>query len=160
MKKTLYITALALMVHSSLFGGDFNLFDIPNADHKVKPEMIEKSLEAKGFYISANTEMNGPFVKQFQQSDFEVFNLLTVFHKEHASTLVKAHPDAGIFVPMGVGIYQRKGENTLHVAVLTDDAQKKIAGFDAPEFALIEKEVVQTISALAPAGPAIRTDWK
>lgn len=150
MKKTAYTACLVLMLQASLFGGDFNLFDIPNADHKVKPEMIEKSLEAKGFYISANTEMNGPFVKQFQQSDFEVFNLLTVFHKKYSESLVKAHPDAGIFVPMGVGIYQKKGDKNLHVSVLTDDAQKKIAGFDAPEFGMIEKEVVQTILAIAP----------
>lgn len=150
MKKTLYTAGLVLALQASMFGGDFNLFDIPNADHKVKPEMIEKSLEAKGFYISANTEMNGPFVKQFQQSDFDVFNLLTVFHKKHSESLVKAHPDGGIFVPMGVGIYQKKGDKTLHVSVLTDEAQKKIAGFDAPEFALIEKEIMQTILAIAP----------
>jgi len=150
MKKTVYTACIALMLQSSLFGGDFNLFDIPNGDHKVKPEMIEKSLEAKGFYISANTEMNGPFIKQFQQSDFETFNLLTVFHKKYSDSLVRAHPDAGIFVPMGIGIYQKKGENALHVAVLTDDAQKKISGINASEFELIEKEVTQTILSIAP----------
>lgn len=150
MKKMFTAFSIAAALHLSAFGGDFNLFDIPNKDAKITPETIEKSLESRGFYISANTEMNGPFMKQFQQSDFALFNLLTVFHKAHSASLVKAHPDGGIFVPMGVGIYQRKGDSVLHVSVLTDEAQKKIAGFDAPEFALIEKEIAQTITAIAP----------
>jgi uncharacterized protein (DUF302 family) len=136
---------------TTLFGaGDLHIFTVANADKKVNAELIEKSLEANGFYISANSEMTGPFQKQFQQSDFDVFHLLTVFHKQYAASLVKTHPDGGIFVPMGVGIYQRKGDANLHISVLTADAQKKIAGFDAPEFALIEKALLSTIQKTLP----------
>lgn len=134
----------------SLFGGDFHLFSVPNADGKVNAAVIEKALEGNGFFISANSEMTHPFEVQFQQSDFTAFNLLTVYHKKYALSMVKAHPDAGIFVPMGVGIYQRKGDKELHVSVLTAAAQKKIAGFDAPEFALIEKEVMATLAKALP----------
>ncbi|MGD9969837.1 MAG: DUF302 domain-containing protein [Sulfuricurvum sp.] len=152
------VITLCVFIGLNLYAGDFNLFDIPNADHSVTPAMIEKSLEADGFYISANTEMNGPFTKQFQQSDFEVFNLMTVFHKEYAASLVKTHPDGGIFVPMGVGIFQRKGDATLHVSVLTATAQKKIAGFDAPEFAKIETAVMKTIQTAFPKSKMSQSD--
>lgn len=134
----------------SLFGGDFHLFSVPNADGKVNAAVIEKALEANGFFISANSEMTHPFEVQFQQSDFTAFNLLTVYHKKYALSLVKGHPDAGIFVPMGVGIYQRKGETELHVSLLTSSAQKKIAGFDAPEFVKIEKEVLDVLKKALP----------
>lgn len=134
----------------SLFGGDFHLFSIPNSDGKTTPAVIEKALEANGFVISANTEMNEPFKKQFGQSDFAVFNLLTAYHKNHAESLVKTHPDGGIFVPMGFGVYQRSGEKNLHISVLTAKAMKRIAGFNAPEFAKIEKEVLAAIKKEFP----------
>jgi uncharacterized protein (DUF302 family) len=134
----------------SLFGGDFHLFSIPNADGKINAAVIEKALEANGFFISADSEMTHPFEVQFQHNDFAAFNLLTVYHKKDALSLVKAHPDAGIFVPMGIGIYQRKGDSNLHVSVLTAAAQKKIAGFDAPEFVKIEQEILSTLKNTFP----------
>jgi uncharacterized protein (DUF302 family) len=134
----------------SLLGGDLHLLSVPNAGGKITPATIEKALEENGFVISANTEMNGPFKIQFQQSDFAVFNLLTAYHKTHSETLVKTHPDAGIFVPMGFGIYQRNGETNLHVSLLSAAAMKKIAGFDAPEFARIEKEALSALSKALP----------
>lgn len=147
MKSIFAVLFLGLL---SLFGGDLHLFSIPNKEGKITPAMIEKEFEANGFVISADTEMTGPFTKQFGQSDFAVFNLMTVIPKKAAASLVKTHPDAGIFVPMGVGIYQRKGDNELHVSVLSASAMKKIAGFDAPEFALIEKEVFTVLGKALP----------
>lgn len=134
----------------SLFGGDLHLLSVSNAEGKLTPELIEKAFEANGFVVAADSEMNGPFTKQFGASDFTMFNLLTVIPKKQAASLVKSHPDGGIFVPMGVGIYQRKGDNNLHVSVLTAEAMKKIAGFDAPEFVLIEKEVLSTLQKALP----------
>ena len=146
--KIFLITMLAGFL--SLFGGDLHLFSVPNADGKLNAGVIEKALEANGFVISANSEMNGPFMKQFGQSDFTQFNLLTAYHKVHAESLVKAYPDAGIFVPMGFGIYQRSGEKELHVSILTATAMAKIAGFKAKEFALIEKEALSSLKKALP----------
>lgn len=51
----------------SLYGaGDLHLFSAPNSDGKLSAKEIEKALEANGFYISANSEMTEPFMKQFQ----------------------------------------------------------------------------------------------
>lgn len=150
MKKiVLFIWLMIGMV--SLYGaGDLRIFSVQNADGKINAKIIEKELEANGFVISSNTDMNGPFLKQFGKSDFTQFNLLTVFHKSLTDSLVRAHTDAGIFIPMGFGIYQRNNDNTFYVSVLTADAMKKIAGFDAPEFALIEKEVLATMNKALP----------
>ncbi|MDD5051778.1 MAG: DUF302 domain-containing protein [Sulfuricurvum sp.] len=146
--KAIVLVILAGLV--SLFGGDLHLFSTPNSDGKITPNMIEKAFEANGFTIAADSEMTGPFNKQFGKSDFSVFNLMTVIPKKEAAMLVKSHPDGGIFVPMGVGIYQRKGDSNLHVSVLTADAMQKIAGFKASEFALIEKEVFATLKTVIP----------
>ena len=146
--KILLITILAGFL--SRFGGDLHLFSGPNADGKLNASVVEKALEANGFVISANSEMNGPFMKQFSQSDFAQFNLLTAYHKVHAESLVKAHPDAGIFVPMGFGIYQRNGDKNFHVSILTAKSMEKIAGFKAKEFALIEKEAIASLKKALP----------
>jgi len=150
MKKMVLFVWMILGLTTLCGAGDLHLWSVSNADGKLNAGMVEKGLEANGFVIAGNSEMNEPFMKQFQQSDFTAFNLLTVFHKKYGTLLVKAHPDGGIFIPMGVGIYQRKGDSELHVSVLTAEAQKKIAGFDAPEFALIEKEVLATLKKVFP----------
>lgn len=147
MKKIVLIVLAGVL---SLFGGDLHLISVPNADTKLNASVIEKALEASGFVISANSEMNGPFMKQFGQSDFVQFNLLTAYHKVYAESLVKAHPDAGIFIPMGFGIYQRNGDKNLHVSILTAKSMEKIAGFKAKEFALIEKEAIATLKKALP----------
>lgn len=146
--KILLITILAGFL--SLFSGDLHLFSVSNADGKYNASVIEKALEANGFVISANSEMNGPFKIQFGQSDFAQFNLLTAYHKVYSESLVKSHPDAGIFVPMGFGIYQRAGDKELHVSILTAASMSKIAGFKAKEFALIEKEALATLKKALP----------
>ena len=150
MKKTMLLIWLILGMVSLYGAGDLHMFIVPNKDGKINATVVEKALEANGFVISANSEMNGPFVKQFGKSDFAQFNLLTAFHKTLSDSLLRAHPDAGIFLPMGFGIYQRTGGKELYVSVLTARAMKKIAGFDAPEFALIEKEVLSTLKKALP----------
>ena len=143
----------------SLYGaGDLHMFSVPNKDGKINAAVVEKALEANGFVISANSEMNGPFVKQFGKSDFAQFNLLTAFHKTLSDSLIRSHPDAGIFLPMGFGIYQRNGDKNLYVSVLTADAMRKIAGFDAAEFALIEKEVLATLKKALPTAQVTLSD--
>lgn len=132
--------------------GDLRIFSTPNSDKRALPERIEKQLEADGFYISANSEMTEPFKIQFQQSDFEIFHLLTVFHKELSEELVKKIPNAGVFVPMGVGIYQAKGDRELHVSTLTAKAQSKILGLKEvePILAEIEKKMISSLKRAMP----------
>jgi uncharacterized protein (DUF302 family) len=154
--KIFLVTILAGFL--SLFGGDLHLFSVSNAEGKYNASLIEKALEASGFVISANTEMNEPFKKQFGQSDFAQFNLLTAYHKAHSQTLVTANPDGGIFVPMGFGIYQRNGEKEFHVSILTAEAMAKIAGFQAKEFALIEKEALAALKKALPKAKVTQSE--
>jgi uncharacterized protein (DUF302 family) len=158
MKKILLLAWLILGMVSLYGAGDLRIFSVQNADGKMNATVVEKALEANGFVISSNTDMNGPFLKQFGKSDFSQFNLLTVFHKTLTDSLVRAHTDAGIFIPMGFGIYQRNNDKTFYVSVLTADAMKKIAGFDAPEFALIEKEVLAALKKALPGAKMVMSE--
>ena len=150
MKKIAFYLWMILGVVALHAQGDLHEFSCPNAEGKVTATMIEKALESNGFVIAGNSEMTHPFQIQFGESDFSAFNLLTVYHAKYSAALVKSHPDGGIFVPMSLGIYQRKGDKTLHVAVLTSQGQEKIAGFKAPEFGEIEKVIVSTLTKILP----------
>lgn len=158
MKKIILLAWLIVGMVSVYGAGDLRIFSISNADGKINAKVIEKTLEAKGFVIAGNTDMNGPFIKQFGKSDFTQFNLLTFFHKTLTESMLRSHPDGGIFTPMGFGIYQRNGDKEFHVSVLTAQAMTKIAGFDAPEFALIEKEVLSVLNTALPGAKIVMSD--
>ncbi|MGB5965012.1 MAG: DUF302 domain-containing protein [Sulfurimonadaceae bacterium] len=146
------VLALLFITTNILAQGDIKIFSVENDPKSDLPAVIEKTLEADGFYISANTEMNEPFKIQFQQSDYEVFHLLTVFHLKLSDALIKKYPDAGIFIPMGIGIYQAKGDKSLHASILTAEAQSKILGMKTvdPLLASIEKEVTVSLKKAMP----------
>ena len=130
---TLLITGAALWAQ-----GDLRIYSVDNDPKSDLPQRIAKALETNGFTIAANTEMNKPFTIQFQQSDFDVFNLLTAYETDLSRQLVVKYPDAGIFVPMGFGIYQRKGDKQLHVSVLTAEAMAKILGLKSVDPLLVK----------------------
>lgn len=145
---------IALFVALSLSNvsaqGDFHLFEVNNKAGKITPALIEKAFADNGYTISVNSEMNKPFKIQFQETSFKIFTLLTVFHTELSDALVKKHPNAGIFVPMGVGIYQAKGEDSLHVSILTAEAMAKIIGIKDELLKKIEKENLAVLQGLFP----------
>jgi uncharacterized protein (DUF302 family) len=154
------VLALLFITTNLLAQGDIKVFTVANDPKSDLPSVIEKTLEADGFYISANSEMNGPFNIQFQQSDYDVFHLLTVFHLKLSDALVKKYPDAGIFVPMGIGIYQAKGDKSLHASVLTAEAQSKILGLKSvdPLLKSIEKEVTASLMKAMPKATVAISD--
>jgi len=151
MKKILVVLYLILGISAVYAKGDLYLFDIENKAGKYTPAVIEKAFADNGYYISANSEMNQPFMIQFQQTDFKIFTLLTVFHKEYSQELVNKHPEAGIFVPMGVGIYQAKNDDFLHVAILRAQAQEKIGGFKDEILYKIEEATVNVLKKALPS---------
>jgi len=132
--------------------GDLRIFSIANSDKKEIPLRIVKQLEKDGFSISADTDMTKPFKIQFKKSDFDVFHLMTIYHDELSAKLVKKIPNAGIFSPMGVGVYQRKGEKVLYVSILTSKAQSKILGLKEvePILADIETRLVASLKRAIP----------
>jgi uncharacterized protein (DUF302 family) len=150
MKKVLgFLVALVCAV-SLQAKGDLHLFTIENKDGAITPEVVEKALTDNGFTLGVNSEMNYPFTKQFEQTDYKVFTLLTVFHSEYAPQLVNKYPKAGVFTPMGVGIYQALKEDTIHLSLLTSDAQAKILGFEDELLTKIEADALAAIKKSFP----------
>ena len=149
--KKIVVIFIALFSATVMFGaGDLHLFEVDNKSGVITPDTIAEAFEKNGFVISVNSEMNTPFKKQFEKTTFKVFTLLSVYHKKLSQDLVKKHADAGVFTPLGVGVYQGINEDIIHVSALTFQAQEKILGFEDKLLKSIEKEVLKSIKNALP----------
>ncbi len=151
-----FILLVAACLH--LVASDLYIMSIDNSDNKIDAKVIENALIDNGFEISANTEMNDPFIKQFGESGFTHFNLLTAYHKVHTINLLKSEPDSGIFAPMGFGVYQAKGDSVLRVSILTAEAMEKIVGVKSPEFKKLEGSAIEAIKKALPSIKIVKSD--
>jgi len=150
MKKIVYIAGVLLCTVSLWAKGDLHLFDIENKKGSITPQKIEDVLKTNGFAVDVNSEMNLPFTKQFKKTTFKIFTLMTFHHKKLAEELVKQYPQAGVLTPMGIGIYQSLDEDTLHLSLLTSDAQAKILGSDTKILKEIESALLASIKKSFP----------
>ncbi len=149
--KKIVILAIAFFCAVSLQAkGDLNIFNVDNKDGKITPYMIETAFTKGGFSVDLNSNMIGPFKKQFKQTDFKIFTLMTIHSPKYTKELVEKYPKAGVLIPMGVGIYQRKGDNTLHLSILTAEAQDKIVGGGLGIFKKIQKDLLKVIKKALP----------
>lgn len=117
-----------LLLAGMLLAHDVQIYSVDNSSGAITPKTIEAAFAKNGFYISDNRDMNTPFLKQFQQTDFEIYNLFTLYHVETVRNLAHDYPQIGIFAPMSMSIYTKKGEKAIHVASLTPEAMARIAG--------------------------------
>lgn len=145
MKKiTLFFVAImcTITLHAK---GDLHTFAIENKNGAITPETIEKAFTSNGFTLGINSEMNYPFQKQFEQTDYKVFTLMTLFHTNLSPKLLNKHPQAGAFTPMGLGIYQAKNEDTIHLSFLTSEAHAKILQINEPLLKEIETAYLNVV---------------
>ncbi|MEN4045296.1 MULTISPECIES: DUF302 domain-containing protein [Sulfurimonas] len=151
MKKLITLAIVLFCAVSLQAKGDLHLFSIENKDGKITPYTIEQALNNGGFHVELNSNMIGPFKKQFKETQYKVFTLMTFWSKKYTRDLVIKYPKAGVFTPMGMGIYQAKNENTLHFSVLSAEAQGKILGIkDLSLLKKIETDVLAVIKKNFP----------
>ncbi len=146
---------------------DIEIFTSENADGKITPASIEQAFKDAGFVISANRDMNGPFVKQFKESGFDIYNLFTLYKPDSVLELVKKYPNVGLFAPMSMSIYTKKGEKTISVSSLTVEAMAKIMKAPSDDITLHDLRAVvkETLKKAMPNGsfetlPYVQTEPK
>lgn len=133
---------------------DIEIFTSDNADGKITPATIEEAFKGAGFTISANRDMNEPFVKQFKESTFGVYNLFTFYKKDTVLELVKKYPNIGLFAPMSMSIYTKKGTKTISVSSLSAEAMAKIMKAPSDDKTIHELRalVKETLKKAMPEG--------
>ena len=134
--------------------GDIEIITSDNSNGKITPQSIEAAFKKAGFTVSANRDMNGPFKKQFKSSGFETYNLFTFYKEDAVLELVKKYPNVGLFAPMSMSIYTKKGTKTISVSSLTAAAMAKImkAPSDDKTLVALRKLVKETLQSALPKG--------
>jgi uncharacterized protein (DUF302 family) len=147
---------------SKTSSSDVVVFSSENKDGKITTKTIEEAFKKAGFFISANRDMNGPFKKQFKESGFEVYNLFTFYKKDTVLELAKKYPNVGLFAPMSMSIYTKKGEKKISVASLSATAMQKIMKIPADEKLLTDlRELVKkTLKEALPDGKIEEPTYK
>ncbi len=129
-------------------------------DQTVTPQSIEERFAKAGYSIQQNRDMNGPYLKQFKKSDFEVYNLMTIYEPKIAMELVRKYPVTGIFAPFSVVIYKKKGSKELYVGVLSAKAMKKITGVKSKLFDKLQAKNEQTIKSALKLAKRVELPYK
>jgi len=156
------IVAFLLVSITSLFANDVQVFSQKNTDGKITPKTIEAEFKKLGFYISDNRDMNKPFMIQFKNTDFKVYNLFTLYHIDSVHNLAKKYPKIGLFTPMSMSIYTRKGDDSINISSLTLDTMSRISGIPAsnPDLQKIGSLVKEALKLALPNGKFKTFDYK
>jgi len=140
---------------------DISVITSENKEGKITPKTIEEAFTKAGFFISANRDMNGPFKKQFKESSFDTYNLFTFYKKDVVVALAKKYPNIGLFAPMSMSIYSKKGEKSISVSSLSAEAMQKIMKIPADEKLLTDLRalVEKTLNEAMPNAKAEKLSY-
>jgi uncharacterized protein (DUF302 family) len=141
---------------------EVRLFSVDNSDGKITPESIEKAFTDAGFYVSANNDMNFPYKRDFNTTGYDIYNLAAFYSSDIVAQFIKEYPRIGLFAPMSMSIYTKKGEKTISIATLSTTRMAKITGIPAEHTAWKKlDEMLQTaLKAALPNGKFVPTDNK
>ena len=150
MKKIVIFMIAFLSVASLYAKGDLHIYTVDNKAGKITPLMIQKAFTQNEFTIGINSDIHDGLTKHAGKSGFKIYNAISLYHNSISLRLIKEQPDAGIFLPMGVAIYQTDKESDLHIAVVTANAQSKILGKETRLLGELEFRIDKVITQLFP----------
>lgn len=153
---------LTIMVACSAAASDVKIFSVNNVDGKITPKTIEKEFKKLGFTIVGNREMNDKFIKQFQKTTFDTYNLFTLYKNDLVQELSKNHPNIGLFAPMSMSIYSAKGSSKISVAYLSKGAISKIVGIpdENKQLITLENLITKALNKAMPNGALVSKSYK
>lgn len=150
MKKMILVVVILMTNMLVANNDDILLYKVANKDHKITAEVLADGLSKNGYVISKNQDMNGPYQKQFKQTDFDSYNLMTIYHHDTSVALVPKYPYSGIFTPFSITTYQKKGDEYFYIALLSAKAQENILQVKDVLFKELEKNTKAVISKIIP----------
>ena len=161
MKKWMAI-AMVLTMATGLWADnkEIIMFGVKKSD-KVTPKSIEEVFTLAGYKVEGNRDMNGPYKKQFGDTVFSIYNLMTVYYPDATKALVSEHEEAGVFAPFSIVIYQKKGDDKIYAGVLSAFAKAKIMGlpFDNKVLQELEERNIQTLLKAMPGAKRVVFDY-
>jgi len=152
----------AAELKSEIATQDVQIFTADNADGKITPKTIEEAFVKEGFFISEHRDMNAPFKATFKDTSFDTYNLFTVYRKDTVRNLAVEYPEIGLFTPMSMSIYAKKGEKKISVAFLSASASARMMNIpeDNAEMVALGKSIAAALHAAMPKGKLETVSYK
>ena len=141
---------------------DIKIFTAENKEGKITTASIQKAFEKIGFFVAENRDMNTPFKKQFKETSFDVYNLFTFYNKDLTLELAKKYDNIGLFAPMSMSIYTKKGSKNISISTLSASAMAKIMKIPADDKLLLALRdlVVKAVETALPNGKFEKLSYK
>jgi uncharacterized protein (DUF302 family) len=159
--------ALAMFLTAGLMAADAAKHDVrvfvsDNADKKITATTIEEAFKKTGFVIAANNNMNAPYLRDFNDTSFDFYNLAVVFRKDTALALAEQYPEIGLFTPMSMSIWTKKGDTTISVSSIAPHAMARMMGVpeDNEHIIAYGKKVEEALKAAMPNGKWITLPYE
>lgn len=133
---------------------DIRIYQADNSDGKITPDTIQKAFEKAGFYMAANNGMNFPFKRDFNNTYYDVYNLAAFYNKDVVAQFIKEYPTIGLFAPMTMSIYTKKGDKTISIATLNPKRMATITGIpaDHPGWKKLDDMIHKALKEAMPNG--------
>lgn len=133
---------------------DVQIFTAENDNGEITPKTIEMAFEKEGFFISEHRDMNLAFMKQFKKSTFDTYHLLTLYKQDIVRKLATHYPDIGLFTPMSISIYTKKGDKSISVGFLSASASARMMGIPEThkEVVKLGESIIRTLHKAMPKG--------
>lgn len=133
---------------------DIRIYQADNSDGKITPDTIQKAFEKAGFYMAANNGMNFPFKRDFNNTYYDVYNLAAFYNKDNVAQFIKEYPTIGLFAPMTMSIYTKKGDKTISIATLNPKRMATITGIpaDHPGWKKLDEMIHKALKEAMPNG--------
>lgn len=141
---------------------DVQIYTSENADGKITPKTIEEAFVKEGFFISEHRDMNAPFKATFKETSFDIYNLFTVYRKDTVRNLAVKYPQIGLFTPMSMSIFTKKGDKKISVAFLSASASARMMNIpeDNAEMVALSKSIAKALHAAMPNGALEKVGYK
>ena len=139
---------------------DILIFQADNSDGKITPETIQEAFEKSGFYIAANNNMNIPYKRDFNNTYYDVYNLAAYYNKDIVAQFIKEYPKIGLFAPISMSIYTKKGDKTISIATLSVKRMAEISGIPADHkgWKALDELIKKALKAALPNGKFIQAN--
>jgi len=159
MKRLIIFITILLFACNLGANDDLLIYKVDNKDKKFSAKSVEEGLKKSGITVLVNRDMNGPFIKQFKKSSFEIYHLITAYDKNISVKLVSHEPLSGIFVPFSMGVWQKKGDSNFYVSVLSSDGMSKIVGSNKDLYKKLESKIQSAIKRALPNSTLVKPKY-
>jgi uncharacterized protein (DUF302 family) len=145
------VVFLVVMFSFAEANSNILVYKIANKNHMISAKTVAQGLVKNGYTVAKNQDMNGPYAKQFGETSFHSYNLMSVYQPEYAKKMILKDAKTGIFVPFSVAVYQKNSDNYIHIAFLSATAQEKITELKDKMFTDLEVMNNKTITKIFPS---------